>query len=80
MNYYHSTKAQIQKHSLFQDLYGQRIHFPPDICSDSTFDAIFQYPAGVTYVLKGKGGKVVLLEVGDGNLLIKEALSYCVFL
>ncbi|KDR14088.1 matrix metalloproteinase-14-like [Zootermopsis nevadensis] len=37
-----------------QDLYGQRIHFPPDICSDSTFDAIFQYPAGVTYVLKGE--------------------------
>jgi hypothetical protein len=39
----------------FQALYGQRTHHPPDLCSDPTFDAIFQYPAGVIYILKGKG-------------------------
>jgi matrix metalloproteinase-14 (membrane-inserted) len=37
-----------------QALYGPRTHFPPDLCSNSTFDAIFQYPAGVIYILKGE--------------------------
>lgn len=37
-----------------QALYGRRTHHPPDLCSDPTFDAIFQYPAGVIYILKGE--------------------------
>jgi hypothetical protein len=27
---------------------------PPDLCSDSSFDAIFENPDGIIYVLKGK--------------------------
>ncbi|PNF31898.1 hypothetical protein B7P43_G07939 [Cryptotermes secundus] len=37
-----------------QALYGRRTRPPPDLCSDPTFDAIFQYPAGVIYILKGE--------------------------
>jgi hypothetical protein len=65
---------------LFQALYGQRTHFPHDMCSDSALDAIFQYPAGVPYILRGKREAVTLNETGNRNLWTKEALSYCVFL
>jgi hypothetical protein len=40
---------------MLQALYGRRKGpRPPDLCSESSFDAIFEYPAGVIYVLKGK--------------------------
>jgi hypothetical protein len=58
MTLYH-VYAHTNKDALwFQTLYGRRTRLPPDLCSDSTFDAIFQYPAGVIYVLKGKGDTV----------------------
>jgi hypothetical protein len=54
-----SVQESADKEALcFQALYGEDMHFPPDPCSDSTFDAIFQYPAGVMYVLKGEGDTV----------------------
>ncbi|XP_023709357.1 macrophage metalloelastase isoform X2 [Cryptotermes secundus] len=37
-----------------QALYGPRRPRPANLCSDSSFDAIFEYPAGVIYVLKGE--------------------------
>jgi hypothetical protein len=39
---------------LFQLLYGRKIHHPPDLCANSSFDAIFENPDGIIYVLKGK--------------------------
>jgi hypothetical protein len=39
---------------MLQALYGSRGNQPPDLCSNSSFDAIFEYPAGVIYVLKGE--------------------------
>jgi hypothetical protein len=39
---------------IFQSLYGPRKSHPPALCSNSSFDAIFEYPAGIIYVLKGK--------------------------
>jgi hypothetical protein len=38
---------------VLQALYGQRTIRPPDLCSSSSFDAIFEYPNGTIYVLKG---------------------------
>jgi len=35
-------------------LYGPRKSHPPALCPNSSFDAIFEYPAGVIYVLKGE--------------------------
>jgi hypothetical protein len=35
-------------------LYGPRSHHLPDLCLNSTFDAIFENPDGLIYVLKGK--------------------------
>ncbi|XP_023709269.2 matrix metalloproteinase-19-like isoform X1 [Cryptotermes secundus] len=37
-----------------QLLYGKRKHHPPDLCSESLFDAIFENPDGIIYVLKGQ--------------------------
>lgn len=36
-----------------QLLYGPRRHHPPDLCLNSSFDAIFENPDGIIYVLKG---------------------------
>ena len=45
---------------LFQDLYGRRSHHPPDLCLNSSFDAIFENPDGIIYVLKGKKGYIYI--------------------
>lgn len=47
---------------LFQHLYGRRTHHPPDLCLNSSFDAIFENPDGIIYVLKGKRYKSVNME------------------
>ena len=47
---------------LFQDLYGRRSHHPPDLCLNSSFDAIFENPDGIIYVLKGKN--IYICEYG----------------
>jgi len=39
---------------IFQSLYGPRTSHPPALCPNSSFDAIFECPAGVIYVLKGE--------------------------
>jgi hypothetical protein len=39
---------------VLQASYGPRRTKPPNLCSNSSFDALFEYPAGVIYVLKGK--------------------------
>ncbi|GFG31508.1 hypothetical protein Cfor_11665 [Coptotermes formosanus] len=35
-------------------LYGPRRHHPPDLCLNSSFDAIFENPDGIIYVLQGR--------------------------
>ncbi|XP_069689650.1 uncharacterized protein [Periplaneta americana] len=35
-----------------QSLYGVKRNQTPDLCSNSSFDAIFEYPPGIIYVLK----------------------------
>jgi hypothetical protein len=35
-------------------LYGPRKSHPPALCPNPSFDATFEYPAGVIYVLKGE--------------------------
>jgi hypothetical protein len=47
---------------LLQALYGPRGTKLPDLCSDSSFDAIFEYPAGVIYILKGTTSALSLLS------------------
>jgi hypothetical protein len=39
---------------IFQSLYGPRKSNPQGLCSNTSFDATFEYPAGVIYVLKGE--------------------------
>jgi hypothetical protein len=39
-------------------LYGPRKSHPPALCPNSSFDAIFEYPAGVIYVLKGELNRI----------------------
>jgi len=38
----------------FQSLYGARKSHPPTLSPNASFDAIFECPAGVIYVLKGE--------------------------
>jgi hypothetical protein len=38
---------------VLQALYGYRTVRPPDLCSTSSFDAIFEYQDGIVYILKG---------------------------
>jgi len=39
---------------VLQALYGYRTVRVPDLCSSSSFDAMFEYPDGIIYVLKGE--------------------------
>lgn len=37
-----------------QNLYGNRTVQLPDLCSSSSFDAMFEYPDGIIYIFKGE--------------------------
>lgn len=47
---------------MLQALYGPRRTPLPNLCSDSSFDAIFESSAGVVYILKGKISALCLLS------------------
>jgi hypothetical protein len=64
-------------------LYGKRKDQPPDLCSESSFDAIFEDPDGIIYVLKGKGIKIYGTQINNSKgvtllLLVDNTDTYFV--
>jgi hypothetical protein len=59
---------------MLQSLYGPRRSYQPALCPNSSFDAIFEYPAGVIYVLKGELNTIDFTKLGYHSSIAEDLI------